>query len=100
MASFETGNILPAWAPVRVPIGHGPESVGFAQARADVETFYASDTLASVRQNLLERYGIRFVVYGPSEGNLGSWDVDSLPGLDLVVNLPDVRIYAVRGGAP
>ena len=100
MASFETGNILPAWAPVRVPIGHGPESVGFAQARTDVEIFYASDTPASVRQDLLERYGIRFVVYGPSERVLGSWDVASLPGLYLLVDLPDVRIYAVGGGAP
>jgi hypothetical protein len=100
MASFETGNILPAWAPVRVPVGHGPESVGFAQARTDVETFYASDTPASVRRDLLNRYGIRFVVYGPSERNLGSWDVASIPGFDLLVDLTDVRIYAVRGGAP
>ncbi|HSB91336.1 MAG TPA: hypothetical protein VLD63_15075 [Anaerolineales bacterium] len=100
MASFDTGNLLPAWAPVRVPIGHGPESVGFAQARADVETFYASDTPASVREDLLHRYGIRFVVYGPSERMLGSWDIAALPGLSPLVDLPDVRIYAVPGGAP
>ena len=31
LASYETGNILPAYAPVRVVVGHGPESVGLTE---------------------------------------------------------------------
>ncbi len=99
MASFETGNVLPAWAPVRVPMGHGPESVGLVQARTDVETFYAKGTSDSARQSLLAKYQIRFVLQGPSERALGAWDATSASYLTPVFASSGIRIFSVRGGA-
>ena len=34
LTSYTTGNALPAWAPVQVVIGHGPESVDLARLQA------------------------------------------------------------------
>ncbi len=39
LAAFETGNALPAWAPLRVIIGHGPESVQLAELEPQVALF-------------------------------------------------------------
>ncbi len=37
LTAFPTGNGLPAWAPLRVVIGHGPESVNLASLQPQVE---------------------------------------------------------------
>lgn len=40
LSSFDIGNALPAWAPFRVVIGHGPESVGLSELSQQVTAFY------------------------------------------------------------
>jgi len=99
MTSFETGNVLPAWAPVRVPIGHGPESVGLVEARSDVETFYSAGTSDEMRKSLIAEYQIRFVIHGPSERDLGAWDPSSAPYLTSVFESSDIHIYRVDAAA-
>ena len=44
LTAFETGNALPAWAPVRVVIGHGPESVGLTELQPRVEAMFRAET--------------------------------------------------------
>jgi hypothetical protein len=95
MASFETGNILPAWAPVRVLIGHGPESVGLAEAKKQVETFYAADTTDEVRRSILDAHEVRFVFAGPPESGLGEWDPAGALYLEPVYSSDSYRIFAV-----
>jgi len=95
MASFETGNVLPAWAPVRVLIGHGPESVGLTEARKQVETFYAADTTDDFRKSILDAHEVRFVFAGPYERGLGDWDPAEAPYLVSVYSSDRYRIFAV-----
>jgi hypothetical protein len=95
MASFETGNVLPGWAPVRVLIGHGPESVGLTEAMEQVETFYAADTTDEVRRVILDAHAIRFVFEGPLEEHLGDWDPAEASYLDPVYSSAQYRIFAV-----
>ena len=95
MASFETGNVLPAWAPVRVLIGHGPESVGLTEARTQVETFYAANTTDEVRRSILDAHEVRFVFAGPPESSLGDWEPAGAPYLEPVYSSGPYRIFAV-----
>lgn len=95
MASFETGNVLPAWAPVRVLLGHGPESVGLAEARAQVETFYAAGTTEEVRRSILDEHDVRFVFESPLEEHLGDWDPAEALYLEPVYSSAEYRIFAV-----
>ena len=74
LTSYETGNALPAWAPVRVVIGHGPESAGLEQLRREVSAFFADDTPDKQRLVLLHSLNIRYVFWGPEERKLGSWE--------------------------
>ncbi len=78
LASYPTGNSLPAWAPVRVLIGHGPESVHLAELRPRVAAFYQPGTSATLRRALLDEFDIRWVVWGPSERSLGDADLSRL----------------------
>ncbi len=75
LASFDVSNVLPAWAPLRVVAGHGPESVGLAELRPIVDAFYSSITPDAERKQFLKEQQVRFVFWGPLErkaGRLGS----------------------------
>lgn len=74
LTSYETGNALPAWVPVRVVSGHGPESAGSTEYLAQVKKFYQLDTLDSQRTQLLNNWSAQFVFWGPAERALGDWD--------------------------
>ncbi|MBW8011444.1 MAG: hypothetical protein FVQ83_09420 [Chloroflexi bacterium] len=95
LASFETGNVLPAWADVRVVIGHGPESVGLAELQPRVEAFFRSTTADAERYALLGGNDVRYVFWGPEERKLGDWDPNGAGYLDLIYEEDDYAIFEV-----
>lgn len=95
LASFETSNVLPAWSPVRVLIGHGPESVGLAGTLEDVQAFFDPTTPDAVRMSLLAERQIGLVFEGPDERKLGAWEPDQAPFLTSVFASGDYAIYSV-----
>jgi hypothetical protein len=74
LSAFETGNALPAWASVRVVIGHGPESVQFEARQRDIRHFFSASASDRARIEILERLGVSYVFWGPEERREGSWD--------------------------
>ena len=73
LASFSTSNALPAWAPMRVVAGHGPESANLAEVLPRVNAFYAAETSELERQALLDEFEVGYVFWGAEERALGSW---------------------------
>jgi len=71
LTAFETGNALPAWAPLRVVVGHGPESVRLAELKPLVQRFYAGMLTAEDERVLLDELQVRYVFSGPEERKLG-----------------------------
>ncbi len=98
LASYPTGNLLPAWAPVRVIIGHGPESASLEQLRPEVEAVFDGDTSDDHRLAMLRAHDVAFVFYGPEEQSLGSWDPDSARYVALAWDQGDYRVYRVTAG--
>lgn len=74
LASDDTANPLPAWAPVRALNGHGPESLNGAALRERIACFYSSACAETERMALIQEFGIDYVIWGPSERELGDWD--------------------------
>lgn len=74
LASFESSNPLPAWAPVRLVTGHGPEGHASAETREDVGRFYSTGMTEAEREAFLRKYGVSYVFWGPIERSLGDWD--------------------------
>lgn len=74
LASYETGNVLPAWAPVRTVIGHGPLTIDFENVYIQVSSVYNNDTKEDVRKDILSNLNVRYVFWGPEERKLGIWN--------------------------
>ena len=94
LSSYDTGNALPAWAPVRVVIGHGPESVGLADLLPKVQHFYSVEE-DDERQRLIQELDVRYVFYGPSEARLGGWQPGNAPYLQLIHQSGEYQVYQV-----
>ena len=97
LAAFETGNALPAWAPVRVLIGQGPESVNLAELKPRVAQFYQANTPAADRRALLDEFQVRYVFWGPAERKLGDWDPAQAAYLDPVYQSDGYTVFSVLG---
>lgn len=81
IASYPTGNALPAWVPVKVPLGHGAESYLYSLWEERVKTFFSTETSPDFRLELMRTARIRWVFWGPEERATGGWFPGSMPGL-------------------
>jgi hypothetical protein len=95
LSSFETGNALPAYAPLIAYIGHGPETVFLAEKKPRVTAFYQSATTDADRLQLLADGRIAFVLFGPHERALGDFDPELVDYLQWQFSSGDYSIYKV-----
>jgi len=95
LASFDTSNALPAWAPLRVVIGHGPESVALTNLRPQVEAVYSSGWSADKRKQFFNEYDVRYVIWGPMERKLGEWDPGIASYLKKAFEVGEFQIFEV-----
>lgn len=96
LGAFDTCNALPAWAPVRVLVGHGPESIQKSELEPQIAAFYGSQTSDEQRKALIERFDIAYVFWGPAERTLGDWQPASSGYLRLVGQQGDYWLYQTR----
>jgi len=95
LASYETSNALPAWVPVRVLVGLGPESVNFDEVSAQVNDFYFGRVSADEQMEFLEENSVDYVFYGPLEKNMGRWDPASAGYMRKVYDQDGYLIFLV-----
>jgi hypothetical protein len=95
LAEYATSNALPAWAPVVVPIGHGPESVGLTELKPQVYAVYGDSLSSDGRYSWLQDESIDFVFYGERERLLGVWNPDHESYLTNVYQSDSIAIYEV-----
>lgn len=74
LAGFESSSVIPAYAPVSVLLGNGPESINLKEIEPRVRCFYSVNCDDSSRLNLIREFNIRFIFWGPMERDLGDWD--------------------------
>jgi hypothetical protein len=86
LSSYETGNYLPARVWARVFVGHGPETVYFAEKKALMACFFDAATDDAWRRDLLEEYGIDYVFWGPAERRVGDFDPQAVSYLREIYN--------------
>lgn len=96
LSSYSTGNSLPAWAPLRVVIGHGPESVNLAELEPQVTAFFDSNVTDSQRVQFLKVQRVQYVFYGPAEKALGRVDLEKLASLRAIYAKDGYTIYQVQ----
>jgi len=95
LSSYETGNYLPARVWARVFVGHGPETVHFAEKMALTRRFFDTATDDAWRQDLLQEYGIDYVFWGPAERRVGGFDPQAPAYLREVYQASGYAIFEV-----
>ncbi|RPJ50490.1 MAG: hypothetical protein EHM21_04865 [Chloroflexi bacterium] len=98
LAAYPTANPLPAWAGVRVIVGHGPESIHKVELLGRVSCFYKDCTDAE-RIKLLNEFGVRYVFWGPAERQLGNWDPRAAAFMKPVYQQGDFLIFKFEGAS-
>jgi hypothetical protein len=89
LAPVPVGNALPAFAPVRVVIGHGPESIGFERLRPQVEAFFEGRLTGPEAVGLLVEQGVDYVFWPGAV-------VPPAPGLEPLYVNGEVTIFEYR----
>jgi hypothetical protein len=98
LSAYETGNYVPAYAGNRVLLGLGPETIYAERKREEVRRFFDPAEDDAWRAELLRRYGIAYVIVGPAERDLGSFDPQSTSYLAQVYANETYAVYRVRIG--
>lgn len=96
LGAMESGNLIPVYASSRVLLGHPIETIRFSQKEAAVQAFFATATPDEARQEILRRYGVTLILYGPWEQALGGFDPAQMPGLRPVYAQGRYRLFRVE----
>jgi hypothetical protein len=96
LASFQTGNRIPAYTPYRSVLGHGVETPDIDATEARVASFYSGDVAQEIGTQWLREDGVDIVYVGPDERALGHFDPDSWRSLERIYAVNGINLYRVR----
>jgi hypothetical protein len=93
LTSYHSGNALPAWTPLRVVVGHGPESIDLNVLLPQVEGFYNGTIGKTDAIRFLAEQQVRYVWVGPEEKALGFFDPEDFPELTELFQEGEYTVY-------
>ena len=93
LAPVDSAQFIPAWAGNRTVYGHPFETIDAENKKAEVERFFGHDSSDVDRRGLLDRYGVRYVLFTEPES---LQDAEAL-GLILIWSSNETTIYQVIG---
>ncbi len=95
LSSLTIGQYIPALTGLHAFLAHWAQTVDFYHKEEMVEQFFAVDTSDTQRQEILQKYSVDYIFYGPVERSLGSYAPESASFLRPVYNSSLVIIYQV-----
>lgn len=93
LSSFVIGHYLPGFTGARAFLSSAVMTLDFIAKRDHVARFYSNDATEAERCELLGRYHIRWVVDGPAERGVGSYDPSRSRFLSRAFATPDTIVY-------
>lgn len=96
LSSLTIGQYLPALTGLHAFLAHWAQTADFFNKSAMVESFFAADTAEAQRRDILQRYSVDYVFYGPAERSLGNFNPATSALLQQVYASPQVEIYRVE----
>jgi len=96
LASLEVGHYLPGLTGKKAFYSSGVMTLDFVHKRQLVERFFSADASEDERRQIVETYGIDYVLHGPSEHEMGGGDPFASEWLELVYEGAYTRLYSVK----
>jgi len=98
LSSFQVGNYIPARAGNRVFLGHGSETIHAEEKENIVRQFLQAQISDAYRKEILRRYNIAYLFYGPAERALGDFQPATRPYLEEAFTNDRYTVYKVNPG--
>ncbi len=96
LSSFVIGHYVPGYAGNRTFLSNAVMTAHFNQKFDDVARFFDASTEDAWRRDLIQRYGIRYVIYGEAERRVGAFDPGQSPLFAEVFDSEHTRVFALR----
>lgn len=96
-ASYATGNYVPRLGGQRVFLGEDKLTERIADRRALAVSFFSDGWTDARRNELLARFGVNYLFYGPEEKKLGPYNPLRAAFLRRVYDREGVQIFRVEG---
>lgn len=94
LAPADLGQFIPAWAGNRVVYGHPFETIDAEIKKAEVLRFYGPEATVTERRAVLDRYGVRYLLWPAAASDLDPAALDLTPawaGEELILYHVGVR---------
>lgn len=98
LSSLEIGHYVAGLTGTHAFLAHGANTLDFYGKREMVEHFFAADGADQERRATLRRFGVRYVLYGPAEREIGTFDPATAPYLEPAFTSPHTTVYRVVSG--
>ena len=95
LSSFEIGNNLPAWAPIRVVMGHGPETIGLDEIKAKADDYFSQEASTWECGEIYSEFNADYLFWGPVEQKIWKTDPMEYDCLTRIYNKGDYSVYEV-----
>lgn len=91
-AGYEVSNALPAWAPVRTLIGHGPESQNISELQPEIEKAIAGGPITDKWRTIVRQLDVRYMI---TPKGIPGGELDNA-GYRIAYENQRVRIYYIE----
>jgi hypothetical protein len=95
LSAYETGSFVPSLGGGRPFVGHWAQTLDFRHKNDLVAEFFAAQTSDARRQQILQEYGVDYVLHGPAEQAVGSFAPDAAPFLSVAFAAPRTKVFTV-----
>lgn len=95
LASLEIGQYIPGVSGNNTFLAHWANTVNYFDKVQRVDGFYAANAPAEYRLDTVRQFHVDYVLYGPAERQIGSYNPSGLPWLEPVFETPLVTVYRV-----
>lgn len=96
LSSFVIGHYVPGFTGARAFLSSAVMTLDFVHKGDLVERFYANDTSDAERCAIVKRYDIRWIIAGPAERDVGSYDPHRSAFVSPAFATKDTIVYRTR----
>ncbi len=96
LSSLTVGQYIPSVTGSHAFLAHWAGTLDYRTKVRDVAHFFDASVPDSFRQDLIQRFAVRYVFYGAAERALGDYDLEKAPFLEKVSSAGSTAVYRVR----